>query len=200
MLPLLKSRVLHTRIFLFSFLPVIVLGLGVLSEDHAAHEIMEWAGHILVVLCVLGRSYCAAYIGGRKNDELIQQGPFAIVRNPLYVFSFLGIAGIGMQSGMLTVLGLLITGFVLYYPRVVAREEAYLLDRFGTAYLDYMQSVPRWWPRWKNWREPETIVTQPRMLREAMRDASAFFIPFPVLELIDALHANGILPAYMILP
>ncbi len=199
-MPLMKGRVFHTRIFLICLLPVLILSLGMLSEEHPAHAIMEWTGHIFVILCVLGRSYCAAYIGGRKNDELITEGPFSIVRNPLYVFSFIGIAGIGMQSGMLTMLALLILGFALYYPRVVAHEEAYLLNKFGDTYHRYMKITPRWWPRWNNWHEPETIITQPRMLREAMRDASAFFIPFPVFELLGDLHASEFIPIFLILP
>ncbi|MEQ1889488.1 MAG: isoprenylcysteine carboxylmethyltransferase family protein [Alphaproteobacteria bacterium] len=198
--PLLKARVQHTRIFVFAILPLVIFSLGMLADDGLAHEIMEWFGHALVITCVLGRSYCSAYIGGRKNDEIIREGPFSIVRNPLYVFSFLGMAGIGLQSGMVTVLLLLLLGFVLYYPKVVAREEAYLLHKFGDSYTAFLESVPRWWPRWKNWVEPEYISTQPRLLRESMRDAAVFFIAFPIFELLDTLRDHGLLQTYFLLP
>jgi protein-S-isoprenylcysteine O-methyltransferase Ste14 len=199
-LPLLKARILHTRIFVFAMLPVVLFSLGMLAENGVVHEVMEWAGHILVILCVLGRAYCSAYIGGRKNNKIICEGPFSIVRNPLYVFSFIGIVGIGLQSGIATLLVLLLLGFVLYYPKVVAREEAFLLHKFGDTYRDYMQKTPRWWPRWKNWIEPEYITTQPRLLRESMRDAAMFFIAFPIFELLDMLREKGILEAYFLLP
>lgn len=199
-LPLLKARIRHTRFFVFAMLPIVIFSLGMLAENGPAHEIMELAGHVLVILCVLGRSYCSAYIGGRKNDEVICEGPFSIVRNPLYVFSFIGIAGIGLQSGMVTLPVLLLLVFALYYPKVVAREEAFLLHKFGDVYRDYMQKTPRWWPRWENWIEPEYISTQPRLLRESMRDAAMFFVAFPIFELLDALHANGLLPVYLLLP
>lgn len=199
-LPLLKARIRHTRFFVFALLPIVIFSLGMLAENGPAHEIMEWAGHVLVILCVLGRSYCSAYIGGRKNDEVICEGPFSIVRNPLYVFSFIGIAGIGLQSGMVTLPVLLLLVFALYYPKVVAREEAFLLHKFGDVYRDYMQKTPRWWPRWENWIEPEYISTQPRLLRESMRDAAMFFVALPIFELLDALRANGLLPVYLLLP
>lgn len=199
-LPLLKARIRHTRIFVFVTLPFVFFSLGMLAEDGAAHAIMEWTGHVLVILCVLGRGYCSAYIGGRKNDQLIIEGPFSIVRNPLYVFSFIGITGIGLQSGMVTLPIVLIIGFMLYYPKVVAREEAFLLHKFGDAYRNYTLSTPRWLPRWRNWVEPEFIRTQPRLLRETLRDASLFFVAFPIFELLDMLRDHGIIPVYFVLP
>ncbi len=199
-LPLLKARILHTRLFVLAMLPIAIFSLGMLAEDGVVHEILEWVGHVLVIICVLGRGYCSAYIGGHKNDEVICEGPFSIVRNPLYVFSFIGIMGIGLQSGMITLTVLLLLGFALYYPRVVAREEAFLLHKFGDVYRNYMQKTPRWRPRWKNWIEPEYIRTQPRLLRESMRDASVFFIAFPIFEMLDMLREYDLLPAYLLLP
>ncbi len=198
--PLLKARIRHTRIFVALLLLLVIFSLGALGENSLILEVGEWVGLALIVLCVLGRSYCSAFIGGRKNDELVQEGPFSIVRNPLYVFSFLGVVGIGMQSGRLTLLTLLIAGFALYYPRVVAREEAFLKAKFGRAYLEYMLMAPRWWPRWKNWREPEFITTQPRLLRETMRDAAMFFIALPIFELLNVLHENNVIPTLLWLP
>jgi protein-S-isoprenylcysteine O-methyltransferase Ste14 len=199
-LPLLKARIRHSRIFLFAMVPFVFFSLGMLAEDGAAHAFMEWVGYIMVILCVLGRGYCSAFIGGRKNDRLITEGPFSIVRNPLYLFSFIGITGIGLQAGMVTLPLLLVIGFMLYYPKVVAREEAFLLHKFGDDYRKYMQQTPRWLPRWKNWAEPEFISTQPRMLRETLRDASIFFVAFPIFELLDRLREEGIIPVYFLLP
>lgn len=169
-------------------------------EGSMGHEAMEWIGHCLVILCVLGRGYCSAYIGGRKNGEIIRQGPFSVVRNPLYLFSFIGLAGIGLQSGVITILIMLMLVFALYYRRVVALEEDYLLDKFGGVYQDYLDSVPRWLPNWKNWVEPEYITSHPRLLRESMRDGAVFFIAFPIYELLDLLREQGFLHAYFLLP
>jgi protein-S-isoprenylcysteine O-methyltransferase Ste14 len=198
-MPLLKARIRHSRLFFIAMLPIIVFSQGMLAEDSIAHESMEWIGHSLVILGVLGRSYCSAYIGGRKNDEVIKEGPFSVVRNPLYVFSFIGLAGIGLQSGVVTVLVMLLLVFALYYPRVVALEEAYLLHKFGSSYAAYLEAVPRWLPRWRNWVEPEYITTQPRLLRESMRDGAAFFIAFPIFEFLDALRELGFLDTYFVL-
>src|SRR6185503_11217281 len=56
-------------------------------EGGFTHEIIEWIGMVFIGLCVVGRIWCSLYIGGRKNFELIQDGPYSLVRNPLYLFS-----------------------------------------------------------------------------------------------------------------
>jgi len=198
--PLLKARIRHTRMFFFALLPFILFSRGMLAEDGAAHALMGWAGYLMVIVCVLGRGYCSAFIGGRKNDMLIAEGPFSLMRNPLYVFSFIGVMGIGLQSGMATLALTLSLCFMFYYPKVVAREEAYLLNRFGDVYRDYMRKTPRWLPQWKNWIEPEYISTQPRLFRETLRDASVFFAAFPIFALLGWLHQQGIIPVYFLLP
>lgn len=197
---LLKKRMRHTRLFALLLLPVVLFGLGWASDEGPLHETLDWLGYVLVIICVLGRGYCSAYIGGRKNDEVIADGPFAVVRNPLYVFSFIGIAGIGLQSGMVTLLVLLVVAFMLYYPRVVAHEEAFLLHKFGEAYRAYMREVPRWLPRLSRWREPQELTIKPRFLRETLMDASLFFLPLPCFELLEMLHEKGLVPVYFMLP
>jgi protein-S-isoprenylcysteine O-methyltransferase Ste14 len=47
----------------------------------------------------LGRTWCSLDISGRKKRELVTVGPYALVRNPLYIFTLLEAFGIGAQSG-----------------------------------------------------------------------------------------------------
>ena len=186
-----KSRMLHTKYFILFMVPVAVLVSAVLEHKQPLHEAMEWLGHALVILCVLGRSYSSLFIGGKKNDALIMDGPYSIVRNPLYVFSFLGVVGIGLQSGVITLTTVLALAFVFYYPSVIKHEEARLEYNFGSRYRAYMQRVPRWWPNWSLWSEPELVVARPKFLRKTMLDALPFFLAFPAFELIKYLQQAG---------
>jgi protein-S-isoprenylcysteine O-methyltransferase Ste14 len=52
------------------------------------HEMIEWFGIVLIVICILGRTWASLYIGGRKIDELVTVGPYSTMRNPLYFFPF----------------------------------------------------------------------------------------------------------------
>ena len=197
---LLKARMRHTRFFVFLLVPIILFGFGLHKEDSLTHEVMEWTGYFLVIVCVLGRGYCSAFIGGIKNEVVMRDGPFSIVRNPLYVFSFLGVVGIGLQSGMFTLLGLLVLAFLLYYPAVVKKEEAFLLHKFGEPYRHYTQEVPRWIPKFSLWREPKEMTTRPGFIRQTLLDASLFFIAMPCFELLEALREMGYLPTFFMLP
>ena len=53
------------------------------------------AALLLIALACLGRIWCSVFIAGRKDTAIVIDGPYALVRHPLYVLSFLG--GIGLQ-------------------------------------------------------------------------------------------------------
>src|SRR4030081_2531414 len=49
-------------------------------------SVIEWAGRVLIVVCILGRTWCSLYIGGRKTSRLVTAGSFSIRRHPLFGF------------------------------------------------------------------------------------------------------------------
>jgi protein-S-isoprenylcysteine O-methyltransferase Ste14 len=196
---LLKARQRHSRIFAVLMVALLLVSAPDMAAGEFPRECMLWLGYFLVIIGALGRGYCSAYIGGRKNDVVVREGPFAVVRNPLYVFSFLAMVGIGLQSGMLTILILLVGAFMLYYPAVVAKEENFLRHKFGEAYLKYTQEVPRWIPNLKLWNEPALVESQPKFLRKTLMDAAIFFIPMPAFAILESLHSHAILPVWLTL-
>ena len=74
------------------------------------YALIEKAGLALIVICILGRTWCTLYIGGRKKRELINKGPYSVVRNPLYFFTTIGAAGIGGGGSFESFLGGFFTG------------------------------------------------------------------------------------------
>jgi protein-S-isoprenylcysteine O-methyltransferase Ste14 len=197
---LLKARQSHSRLFAVPVVLLVLISQPWLTAGVFPRECMLWLGYALVIIGALGRVYSSAYIGGRKNDEVINIGPFSVVRNPLYVFSFLAVAGIGLESGMIWLFVLLTGAYIWYYPAVVAKEEAFLEHKFGDAYRAYMQSVPRWIPNLKLWNEPTHIDAQPKFIRKTLLDALVFFLPMPGFAILTALHAHHILPVWITLP
>ncbi len=77
--------------------------------------------------------------------ELIQDGPFSIVRHPRYLMVAIGVAGWCLMShyagvylvGILSIVGLFL---------VVRLEEKDLLERFGDDYRAYQKRVPQMVP------------------------------------------------------
>lgn len=81
-----------------------------------------------------------------KQRELAMRGPYALVRNPMYLGRYLVFLGGALLTGSV----LLAVGFtVVYYFYVVnrvAREEAVLAGIFGEAYEEYCTRVHRFLP------------------------------------------------------
>jgi len=83
-----------------------------------------------------------------KNDKLSTCGPYAFVRNPLYLGTFLIAIGfvIVLKSENVwlewVVGGLFILALGLMYYRTIKFEQGILLAKFGDAYRDYCQKVP----------------------------------------------------------
>jgi hypothetical protein len=76
-------------------------------------------------------------------------GPFARVRNPLYVGNMLTYVGIGIMSNALFPWLLLLATiwFVFQYYQIVLLEEEFLEREFGTEYLEFKRNVMRFIPR-----------------------------------------------------
>jgi protein-S-isoprenylcysteine O-methyltransferase Ste14 len=80
----------------------------------------------------------------RPNDALVTHGIFRLSRNPMYVSLSLAYAGFALSANALwPLLFLLPVLFIIRYF-VIAREERYLLSRFGPEYEAYLHSVRRW--------------------------------------------------------
>jgi len=164
------------------------------------HETIEWTGLGLIILCILGRTWCSLYIGGRKNSALITNGPYSVCRHPLYVFSIIGAVGVGAQVGSIIIA--LTCGFIAWaiFLWTAMKEEAALLANFSADYREYFKRVPRFLPKPSLWRDSATIEVRPQVVMLTFVDALVFLIAVPIAEGIDYLHTVGVLPLFIILP
>lgn len=87
--------------------------------------------------------------GNVGGTFLITNGPFAYVRNPLYLGNMLLYGGIGIMSMALFpwLLAVAVVWFYFQYYLIVTREEEYLAQRFGEPFDEYRKSVRRFLPR-----------------------------------------------------
>src|SRR4029079_1084824 len=49
------------------------------------HRGIQWSGLLLILICILGRTWATLYIGGRKKSEMVTQGPYSGGRHTLYL-------------------------------------------------------------------------------------------------------------------
>ena len=157
-------------------------------------------GFLGIVLAALGRLWCSVYIAGYKNKRVVDDGPYSMVRNPLYVFSLFGALGIGLTTHSFVITGLILLFFVWIYPITVRNEELKLEARLGEPYLDYKSRTPRFVPALSRYRDVEQYTLNLPQLRSAFLDAVWFFLGYGLLQTIDLLQQSGWLPVLGILP
>jgi protein-S-isoprenylcysteine O-methyltransferase Ste14 len=194
-----KKRIVHTRLFaLVIFLLLITSGNKI--QSGLREGLLDFAGLACVIVSSFGRAWTSIYIAGYKSSDLVEVGPYSVTRNPLYLFSLIGAAGIGMASGSLLILVLFVLAFGLYYPFVIRREEKELKGWHGPEFLSYIERVPRFLPKMSLYSEPDTYLVKTKNLKKALLDASYFLWIYGALELLIRLREAGIFPVFFRIP
>lgn len=199
------SRFQHRRrLALAVLIAVVLLGLlfvqSRLPSSGKAHEYVEALGFGLILLAILGRTWCTLYIGGRKAAEIVDTGPYSVTRNPLYVFSAIGAAGVGALAGSVTVAVVFAVVTYLCFLYVILVEEKYLTNTFGDVYLRYMQRVPRFLPNFGLFKDAEMLSVRPKVLYRTFTDGLIFLVAYPFFEIVEYLQNSGILPVLFRVP
>ena len=146
------------------------------------------AGFLIALCGELIRLWGVSWAGSETRTTgdvggtfLIISGPFARVRNPLYVGNILMYVGLGLMSFALFPY-LQIAGLVFFYIQynfIVWEEESYLHKTFGEEFENYVKNVPRFFPRLTKYKSGN--VEQPPYnfragLRSEKRSLQAFGI------------------------
>ena len=90
--------------------------------------------------------------------ELIVEGVYRYVRNPMHTGVFAVMLGEGLLLRSRSILIFAIFAILLHLFYIPFSEEKGLEERFGEDYLVYRENVPRWIPRLSPW-EPEDQQT-----------------------------------------
>jgi protein-S-isoprenylcysteine O-methyltransferase Ste14 len=122
---------------LWHWLGIVPLAIGGLA--------LLWCNWAFVVR---GRGTAAPYDPPR---ELVVQGLYRHVRNPMYVSAVLIVLGIGLWTGAASLFGYSLLLALSYHLFVRYYEEPHLQRVFGQSYAEYCAGVPRWWPRVTPW-------------------------------------------------
>ena len=195
-----NNRNLCTRMAAVLILLLLLFSTHSWIENSLCDMLIQWTGYSLLFIATLGRLWCFVYISGYKDDELIMYGPYSLVRNPLYCFSFIGTIGVGLATENLLALTLVVVLFWIFYPSVVDEEESKLLKRFGNKFDEYQRKTPRWFPRFKNYNEPEEYPLKPRIFLKGMLESMWFMWFYMILQIIESLHHSNILPTIILIP
>jgi protein-S-isoprenylcysteine O-methyltransferase Ste14 len=138
-------------------IPIVLVLLVVPAPVRTAASIAA-AGVALVAAGELLRLFAVRHIGviSRTRSErlgpLVSTGPFAWVRNPLYIGNVLLWTGFGLSAGFPAFAAAIAALLAFEYHAIVRWEETLLEARLGPLYRSYAARVPRWIP--SRWPEP----------------------------------------------
>ncbi|MGI8771848.1 MAG: methyltransferase family protein [Acidobacteriaceae bacterium] len=119
------------------------------AGDRHMLQAIYWAAALVVIVAAWLRTWAAAYLPSRivhstllHQESVIADGPYRHLRNPLYLGGILLAAGIGVaasRSGFCFIVG----AVIVFYYRLIFREEPELVAAQGDAYRRFAAAVPR---------------------------------------------------------
>lgn len=116
---------------------------------------MAFVGELLRYWGVAYAGSLTRVTGGVGAPEVIVAGPFAYVRNPLYLGNIFLYVGVGIMSNALFPWLVLVAAvyFIFQYYQIVILEEEFLRSTFGISYENFSRNVPRFVPRVTRYRD-----------------------------------------------
>jgi protein-S-isoprenylcysteine O-methyltransferase Ste14 len=164
------------------------------GRNPVAAEAFAFAGMLLVAAGVIGRVWALSYLVGKKSKTLVTEGPFSLCRNPLYLFSFLGMLGICLRTQTLAIPLVVMPLFALVHLRSVRNEEAKLRAAFEGEFDAYAKRIPRFIPSLANFKESEMLAVNAVLFRKGITELTMFFLVMAFIELVAMLHGAGVVP------
>ena len=119
-------------------------GIGLLLVAVCAHFAKLDSGTVAAGLALAGagqvfRIYAAGFI--HKNRQLAKNGPYALVRHPLYLGNILILIGFTLASANLYVAGVVLLFFLIWYPAAIAYEDSKLENIFGDDWREWSKNI-----------------------------------------------------------
>jgi protein-S-isoprenylcysteine O-methyltransferase Ste14 len=138
-----------------SFLPIPLALVLLFVRKGETHTVGIVVAGVLLVAAGQGlRLWAVRHIGTisrtrtTRYGPLMTAGPYAIVRNPLYVGNWLMWTGFAIWSRLLWMVPVAWLVFYAQYGAIAKWEAAFIRSKYLDAYDEYAGNVRAWMPRW----------------------------------------------------
>lgn len=126
-----------------------IRGPDAIGVPQAVGVVIVTVGAAVALWCIftfasVGRGTPAPFDPPRK---LVVQGPYRLVRNPMYIGAGMALVGAALFYESWPILGYTAIFFLIAHLFVSWYEEPTLRRNFGPEYEAYCHRVGRWWPR-----------------------------------------------------
>lgn len=127
--------------------PVYLFAMVFTWHEHESWIIYPLGGVLFTAGWIL-RVWAQMHLHYRLKERkiLTRTGPYAHVRNPIYIGNTLILVGVTVLAELLWLAPIMLICCALTYTLVVRYEEKHLAGKYGEPYIEYLQKVPRWIP------------------------------------------------------
>jgi protein-S-isoprenylcysteine O-methyltransferase Ste14 len=136
--------------------------MAITSYHEVENDFVIWPLGIAIILVGVSiRVWATRHIGRRmpwikkKGKKLVNTGPYAMVRNPLYIANIMVAIGLSVLSELMWFIPIVFLYLFIIYHLVALYEEKKLSERWGDEYRAYLNEVPRWVPKLRNLHQYE---------------------------------------------
>lgn len=119
----------------------------------------RWTGVILSAACLFLWTYSQEILARnwsvnlriQNEHRLITTWPYGVMRHPIYTAMIFWSVGIALLTAhaFFVVFAILV---MVWTPPRISKEEKMMVDHFGEAYLAYMKTTGRFFPKFGRWR------------------------------------------------
>ena len=153
-----KIRLILRGYTIISFIMIIFPFFLILINDYFSlpvyqNYICQIIGLLLVLTGISAILYCLTLfvrigkgipVPTEQPKQLVTQGLYKFIRNPMYLAAFSILLGEFLLFGRLLLFFYFLISIPAFHFNVIYREEPELKRRFGKKYIQYTEKVPRW--------------------------------------------------------
>ena len=188
---------LAAKLFAAAVLMLALVAYDVYERGSLAELALQGSAFVLLLTAAMGRIWASAHIASQKGRVLVRDGPYSIVRNPLYFFTFLAHVGAGLAFESLLLALVLAGAFFATHWGTVLEEEKWLRGKFPDEFETYFARVPRFLPKpWLLFYRDQILVAPARFSR-AVLESSLILLVIPLALVVEWGHETAVLPVVL---
>ena len=189
-----KNLVAKKRIVVLRLSILLIITFIILDNNFSAYNLdidlntsilFSCIGFALVVLGGFGRIWSSLYLEGFKTKKLIKDGPYSMVRNPLYFFSLTILLGICFAIKSIPISIALLLVFVLFHVPTIMNEEKVLLSTHDKSYKAYYESTPRLLPnifKYKKTKSEDRIEVKIKGINNVLWEIMGYLFLYVIID------------------
>ena len=162
---------------------VILFFMSTYDIPGSIQPILDYIALFMLWFAAIGRLYTTFFIN--KSEELSTTNIYSLVRNPLYVFSLIGVIGLTLISRKIFIILVIPILYICIYNSLINREELFLQTRFGDQFLRYKSMIPRWIPSFKHYNfNHEVTCNNVARINSALRDSIWWLVGYVAIKIL----------------